>query len=254
MIERSNIKLASYGPIMKEAGILNVTNMPAMLQHEGPMRITDMSGPGTAVDKLTMEYNTKNAEHAVIIRRNDSGILMCEYCTPDDGSTSTVTWCTHLHYLLVNRKDTVFFSKPGRYMVPMVPSEGVYCPVHVGEPLNNERNKSLRSVSPVKIILGVRDTTDDDDIVIGYLRSDQIATTDLRNLFTDWAIGNLENRRYYADTECGGDKHRKLKNDKLSRFAQMFYPAMYGLCPPCIEDFQGTSGSIENPAEDAPEF
>lgn len=253
---RGSIKLNQYGPIMRDENIVNVMNLPAAMPHEGPARVTDYSGPGTNVEKLTLEYNNGKDEFAAVIRRNQRGILVCEYCSPDDGTGKAVSWCTHLHYLLVNREDTVFFAKPGRFVVPIVPSEGIYCPVHIGEPIQNERNKSLAEVSPVKIIMGIRDRENEDDtITLGYLRSNRISTIDLRNLFSDWAVGNLEDTKYYASTECKGDKHGKLKNDKLSEFAKRFYPAMYGLCPPCIEEFQGNSGgTVENPDADAPNF
>lgn len=253
--ERNKLKYAQYGPIMKDENIVNVLNLPAQLKHDTPVRVSFVRDQEWHRSKLVLEYDLGKTQYSVEIVRNERGALVCNFCTPDDGTARSVSWCSHLHYILVNRHDTQMYDKPGRYMVPMIPSEGIYCPVHIAEPVENERNKSLPSISAVKIIMGLRNQADQDHhIVIGYLRTDKVSTGDLRNLFTDWAVGNLDDTTYYAKSRCDGDKHDKLKDDKLSEFAQRFYPAMYGLCPPCIEEFQGNAGTVKNPDADAPDF
>lgn len=255
-----------FGPIMRDLSIANVKILSAGLKYDGEVMVNSlMDSKHKETKGVILEYAHEGHDFAVTIRQHN-GLLTCDYCSNTDQlavAEPRVAWCEHMHWLVTHRADAEFFAKPGRYVIPMVPTEGIYCPVHLGEAIRHPRNSLLDAVVPVKIIMGNRlvpvegDTDPDDldeEIILGYLKFGYISNADLRSLFSDWAMGNLDNPKYYMPTVCQGENHEKISKP-LSAFAERFWPAMYSMCPPCLEDFRKLRESEEKKyEEDSPDF
>jgi hypothetical protein len=242
-----------FGPIMKELNLLTVKKVSATFKAD---TIPFFEATSSEEYPLEMKYTKDDRFHEVGFHVLKD-VLTCNYCTGRGNDNNHVAWCSHLHHLLSTQMDRIGVGSRKRFVIPAVPSEGIFCPVHIGDPVTT-RSRQTFDIHPVHVVMGNRAGSPDDSdatehrIIIGYTRSDFITMKLLRSMLLDWLMGNFDDPRYFASTTCQGPEHEKIKSD-LSPFASRFYPSMYGLCPPCISAYQGVEAD-SSPDQDAPNF
>lgn len=245
-------EIGQVGPIMKQLGISNVKKLPVVLGDN-----MEISTGNDGEDFVAVDYTVDGREHhAEII--NDDGIIRCIFCGP---VSEKVTWCKHVYQAVVARKDGILFSKPGRYLIPVVPTDGIYCPVHLEQiQLGTTSSKEFYSVTfklAPRDEKGNVDGTEYHDINIGYVPKNHVCINDLRSMMAHWLVGNMHDTRFYAPVKCQGPEHESVKHN-TSVFTDTFYESMYGLCLGCINNQLARLAEMDakknNYKSDAPVF
>ena len=234
---------AKYGPAMEDLNIALVQNLPVKLEHDGPVDVTvhDDAGKSTGI---LVRYQRGSNTYQAHLQKNINDVTVCRYCT----DTTDVAWCSHIHYVLTGRLDYPIYQELGRFIIPIVPTEGVFCPVHLEETEVRNGRPLVRAF----MVMENSKTSQDEQVTLGFLKRGGFGTTDLRNLFSDWAIGQFDNDTYFLDPHCMWPSHSDNNPDyaRLSDFSKLFYRSMYGMCPPCMNEYRKSS----DPTKDAPQF
>ena len=222
-------EVVQIGPLMTQFGIYNVKVLPAKLADDVSYELDE--DPNRGADSIILNYTADDLNCIATIALDD-GKLRCHYCGPVD---KKVTWCKHIHNLIVSRFDHKLFTGPGKHIIPLTPSEGIYVPVHLEDAVIGTTNSKNFYRAIVKV--SERDEKGQPggefhDFTIGYTPKAAVCTAELRSMLSTWLAGHMNDTRFYAPVKCQGTDH--VNNTKHSVFTNMFYEAMFGLCLDCV--------------------
>lgn len=203
---------------------------------------------------VAMAYRPPRGKKVVaMLERGASDALVCRYCRSKDGTE--VAWCEHLSAAVHGRRDAGALA-PGRWVVPVVPGEGIFCSVELAEvepvaSLSFSRHHELYSVAP---LMAHTQTGERVAPVIGFVRCGKACLLDVRALYIDWALGNFANEALFHPPQCQGSAHERVAEQaaRSHPFSQAFFPAMFGYCAACL-NLPGAA-SVGSGEGDAPAF
>lgn len=204
------------GPVMKQTGIWKVKDIRDEISRSDVTFINPL--PETS--SVGISYGNSGSSYVATVT-TEQGRILCKFCTL---AAKPISWCMHIQYLAKNNADGPLFtvSETTDFMVPIVPTDGVYAPVKIG-PSEFEGYFDV-SMALTEVFPNPDGEKEVCDVPMGIVHGG-FGLMELRSMVVDFMEGWMSNSKYFHQSAKGGSTPRDAE---ISAFSNRFYVAITG--------------------------
>lgn len=245
----ARLRRTQVGPIMRARDLWSMVNTATT-----PSGCTYRRGPNLPEQGIVgclLSYTDSAGDHQAQVHLMRGEPPLCQYCRR---TNKPVAWCSHIRTLIsdplnpgIDRTadligDMIGDMESVSVGAPIIPSEGVFIPVH----LYRVGSEAVRVDVEIESELGNRETV----FTIGIGPLGQLGFSDIRSMFVDWMYSKLNDDEFVMDSPLP-DAHRHEyakdvveRNSKVSKFSNAFYSTVYGASLGALEKAAARDGDV----------